>query len=262
MSSFVHQQVERGVATITLSRPELHNAFNEEVMNAVTQAFVERGADPLVRVIVLAGAGKSFCAGADVHWMRRMVDYTFEENVADARLLSRMLRAIRGCPKPVIARVHGAAFGGGVGLTAACDFAVAVASVVFCLSEVRLGILPAVISPYVIEKIGPGSFRRYALTAERFDAAEAKRIGLVCETVESVERLDAWIEQTVTDLKENGPLALAACKQVLDEVQGRDWERIENLTIHRIAERRVSPEGQEGLKAFLEKRKPSWVQTP
>jgi methylglutaconyl-CoA hydratase len=259
MSSFIRRSIEHHVATVTLNRPDLHNAFNDEVMREITDAFGELGESPDVRAIILAGEGKSFCAGADVHWMKRMVDYTFDENVADARVLSRMLLAIRNCSKPVIARIHGAALGGGVGLTAACDIAVAVKSAMFSLSEVKLGIIPAVISPFVIEKIGMGHMRRYGLTAERFDALEAKRIGLISETVDTAEAMDAWIANMVNTIKESAPGAIAVCKQVLREVQGLDWARVEALTTRRIAERRVSAEGQEGLKAFLDKRKPNWI---
>lgn len=246
-------------ATVTLDRPDLHNAFNEVVIAEVTDAFRLLGEHGGVRVIVLAGEGKSFCAGADITWMKRMVNYSFEENVRDATAMAEMLRAIRECPKPTIARVHGAAYGGGVGLTAACDVAAAVSSVTFCLSEVKLGILPAVISPYVLEKIGPGHMRRYAVTAERFDAVEARRIGLISEACETVEAMDRWIDETSKTLMANGPEAIAACKKVLREVQTvTDWDSKQTLTVQRISERRVSGEGQEGLKAFLEKRQPNW----
>lgn len=246
-------------ATITLARAELHNAFNEVVIEELTAAFREVDADDSVRLVVLAGEGKSFCAGADIHWMKRMVDYTFEENVSDANLMADMLRAVRECSKPVVARVHGAAIGGGVGLVSACDMAVAVSSAVFSLSEVRLGILPAVISPYVLEKIGPGAARRYAVTAERFDGAEAKRIGLISDTVETPEELDPWIARVAKAVMDNGPQAVAACKRVLSDVAGVLWDDVQSLTTRRIAELRVSDEGQDGLKAFLDKRKPGWV---
>ncbi len=259
MPRFVKQTIDHGTATVTLCRAELHNAFNEVVISELTQAFQAVGVDGDVRVVVLASEGKSFCAGADVHWMKRMVDYSFEENVADANDMAQMLRAIRDCPKPVIARVHGACIGGGVGLAAACDVAVALESAIFCLSEVKLGILPAVISPYVLERIGPGQARRYALTAERFDAAEARRIGLVSETAATAQAMDEWIASLTKRLMGNGPLAMTACKRTMTEVTGFAWDAVQELTTRRIAEQRVSPEGQEGLKAFLEKRKPNWV---
>lgn len=244
---------------VTLRRPDLHNAFNDDMMCELTGAFERLGKDEAVRVIVLAAEGKSFCAGADVHWMKRMVGYSFEENVADARVLSGMLRTIRECPKPVIARVHGATYGGGVGLVAACDMAVAFKSAHFCLSEVKLGILPAVISPFVLEKIGPGAARRYALTAEVFDGVEARRLGLVNEAAESIEEMDEWIEKVAKTLAANGPNAIAHCKRILSDVVGVPWDHVEDITTKKISELRVSPEGQEGLKAFLEKRKPGWI---
>ncbi len=258
MGEFIRTTIASNVARVVLTRPDLHNAFNEIVIAEITEAFRQMSADPSVRVIVLAGEGKSFCAGADVNWMRRMVGYSVEENVADANLLANMLRTIRECPKPVLARIHGAALGGGVGLTAACDIAVALSSAVFSLSEVKLGIIPAVISPFVIEKIGMSHARRYGLTAERFDANEAKRIGLVHEVVDTVEAMDTAIARLCETLIANGPEALAACKRVLSDVGGVGWDEVQALTTKRIAERRVSPEGQEGLKSFLEKRAPRW----
>lgn len=258
MADYVRQDISDGVARVTLDRPELHNAFNEEVIEKLARTFAGLSADAAVRVLVLRSQGPSFCAGADIHWMKRMVDYAFEENVADAAAMARMLRSIRECAKPVIARVHGACIGGGVGLAAACDMVAAVESAVFCLSEVRLGIVPAVISPFVIEKIGAGAARRYGLTAERFGAAEARRIGLVSEVFESIEAMDAWIDATVDLIRRNGPEALAVCKRLLSAVGGVDWDRLQELTTRTIAQRRASDEGQEGLRAFLEKRRPSW----
>lgn len=259
MSEFVRQQQSSRIAVVTLCRPELHNAFNEVVIEEISAAFKSLGADAEVRAIVLRAEGKSFCAGADIHWMKRMADFTFDENLADATAMALMLRSIRECPKPVIARVHGAAIGGGVGLVAACDMAVAVRSAVFCLSEVKLGIVPAVISPYVVEKIGPGAARRYALTAEKLDAEEALRLGLVSEIVDSDDEMDKSIRRLTDHICANGPQALAVCKQVLSTVGGRDWDDLTEKTVRFIAERRVSPEGQDGLNAFLEKRKPGWM---
>ena len=259
MTQFVRRNIDNGIATITLDRPELHNAFNEVVIEELTAAFVEVGARADVRVIVLAAEGKSFCAGADIHWMKRMVNYTLEENIEDATAMADMLRTMRESPKPVIARIHGATIGGGVGLAAACDMAAAVDSAIFCLSEVKLGILPAVISPYVTEKIGPGQMRRYGLTAERFDAVEARRIGLISEVFKTAEEMDEWIARICGLLKANGPEALAACKRVLRDTQQAEWREKQRMTVERISERRVSDEGQEGLKAFLEKRKPGWM---
>ncbi len=259
MGEFIRIEHVSAIAQVTLARPDLHNAFNEVMIAEITEAFRELGRRDDARVIVLAGEGKSFCAGADIHWMKKMVDYSFEENVKDAGAMAAMLRAIRECPKPVIARVHGAAFGGGVGLAAACDIAVAVESAVFCLSEVKLGIVPAVISPYVLEKIGPGQMRRYGLTAEKFSAAEARRIGLIHEVFATAADMDAWIEKTCGLLKSNGPAALAVAKRIISEVAGTPWDQVQQHTTRTIAELRASPEGQEGLRAFLEKRPPKWT---
>jgi len=262
MNQFIRIEDAKGVGRVVLARPDLHNAFNEVMIAEITKAFADLCKRDEIRVIVLAGEGKSFSAGGDINWMKRMVGYTFEENVEDARGMAAMLRAIRDCPKPVIARVHGAAIGGGVGLVAACDMAVALSSAVFCLSEVKLGIVPAVISPYVLEKIGIGAARRYAVTAEQFDAMEAKRIGLVSEVVSSIERLDAWIAKRCKAILANAPEATAVCKQVMREVPSLGWDDARAFTTRTIAERRVSPEGQEGLKAFLEKRPPVWPGSP
>lgn len=259
MGSFLKISPSGPITTVTLARPDPHNAFNDEMMKELTETFGALGADAAVRAVVLAAEGKSFCAGADIHWMKRMVDYSIDQNISDANILARMLRAIRECPKPVIARVHGAAYGGGVGLVAAADMAVAVRGTTFCLSEVKLGIVPAVISPFVLEKIGPGAARRYALTAERFDADEAKRLGLINEVVDTPEHLDAWIGEVTKHILANGPAAVAACKKILSEVAGVAWDQVQARTTQRIAEIRISPEGQEGLKAFLEKRKPKWA---
>ena len=259
MAISIKKEQTSAIARVTLARAEVHNAFDEGMIAEITTAFEEFGRRDDVRVIVLAAEGKSFCAGADVHWMKRMVDFTFEQNAEDADLLAHMLRTIRECPKPVIARVHAAAIGGGVGLTAACDIAVAVESAIFCLSEVKLGIVPAVISPFVMEKIGPGQMRRYGLTAERFTAAEARRIGLVHEVFATIQEMDRWIEQICQALIANGPHALAAAKRILSEVAGVPWDEVQARTVETISRLRVSPEGQEGLKSFLEKRKPTWA---
>jgi len=257
---FIQSTIDGHIASITIDRPDLHNAFNEIVIRELTAAFKDVGADADVRAVVLRSEGKSFCAGADINWMKRMVDYSVEENIADATEMAEMLRAIRECPKPVIGRVHGACIGGGVGLAAACDMAVTLTDTVFCLSEVKLGILPAVISPYVLEKVGLGHMRRYGLTAERFDGHEAKRIGLVADAVADVAALDDAVAGLCKHCCNNGPEAVAACKSVLQHVAAAtDWDTKQRLTVERIAERRVSAEGQDGLKAFLEKRKPQWI---
>jgi methylglutaconyl-CoA hydratase len=259
MPTFIRHSATAGIATATLARPDLLNAFNEVMIAEMTETFREIGQREDVRVVILTGEGKSFCAGGDINWMRKTVNYSPEENLQDANAMATMLRTIRECPKPVIARLHGNVFGGGVGLTAASDIAVAVESAVFCLSEVKLGIVPAVISPFVMEKIGPGQMRRYGLTAERFAAAEARRIGLVHEIFPSEADMDRWIEQTCELLKANGPKALGVAKRILSEVAGVPWDQVRAKTTRTIAEVRASPEGQEGLRAFLEKRKPNWV---
>lgn len=258
MPQYLRYAVADQVATITLARPDVHNALNDEFMIELTQAFAQAGGDDAVRAVVLAAEGKSFCAGADIHWMKRMIDYSVDENVRDASVLAHMLRQMRDCPKPTIARVHGAAYGAGVGLTAACDMAIARTGAIFCLSEVKLGILPAIISPFVLEKIGAHA-RRYALTAEPFDPAEAHRIGLVSHVAADEAGMDAWIAEITARIRQNGPHAIAHCKRVMSDIQPFQWDTAQNLTAHRLAEVRVSAEGQEGLRAFLEKRPAAWV---
>jgi len=260
MAEFLEVTVRDAVGRVTLNRPDLHNAFNEVFIAEITQAFEELGGLAGVRAIVLAGEGKSFCAGADVHWMKKMVGYSFDENVADAQLLARMLRTIHDCPKPVIAYVHGAALGGGTGVVAACDMAVALESAIFGFTEARLGIIPAVISPYALHKIGAAHARQYFLTAERFSAADAFRIGLVSHVAADRAAADAWLAQIIKEIKSNGPQAVTAAKALIDDVLSATWPNVAGLTAKRIAERRVSEEGQEGLKSFLEKRKPKWAE--
>ncbi len=246
-------------AQIILSRSDVHNAFNDEMIAELTAAISDLGGRDGVRAVVVSGAGKSFCAGADVNWMKRMVGYSLEENVADAKTLANMLRAIRDCPLPVIASVHGNCLGGGVGLVAAADMAVALESAVFGLTEARLGIIPAVISPFLLRKIGPGHARRYFLTAERYGAAEAHRIGLVSHVAATPADAETWIGQVVGEIALNGPQAVAAAKALIDKVLGCPSSDVADLTSRLIAERRVSPEGQEGLNSFLQKRRPDWV---
>lgn len=260
MAEFIRVDREGKTARVVMTRPEVHNAFNEVMIAEVTEAFRSLGSDVSVRTVVLAGEGKSFSAGADVNWMKRMVDYTVDENIEDAMTMAHMLRAIRECPKPTIARVHGAAFGGGVGLTAACDMGVAVEQAVFCLSEVKLGIIPAVISPYVLEKIGLNHARRYALTAEKFAASDAYDIGLISDVAADEDAMDDWIARVAKAIEGNGPTAVAACKSVLFAAWDAPWEKVPGLTAQRIAKQRVSDEGQDGLKAFLEKRNPGWIE--
>ncbi|HSX21590.1 MAG TPA: enoyl-CoA hydratase-related protein [Gaiellaceae bacterium] len=241
-------QVERdgSVLRITLARPDRRNAFDAELIRELAEAFVDVGR---VSAVVLAGEGASFSAGADVDWMRSSVDLSTEENVADANALRRMLEAIDNCPAPVVARVQGHALGGGAGLVAAADIAIAARDAVFAFSEVKLGIIPAVISPFALAKIGPGAARRYFLTGERFDAETAMRIGLVHEVADD---LDAAVERVVGELLTAGPQAVRWAKRLVRErPDGPETARW-------IAERRASDEGQEGLRAFLDKRKPRW----
>ncbi len=259
MSNGLEIHVARRVAVVWLAREKVRNAFNESLIAELASAFTRLGADDGVRAIVLAGRGPAFCAGADLDWMRRMAGYSFEENRADARALADMLRTVHDCPKPTIARVHGDAYAGGMGLVAACDIAVAANTVNFCLSETRLGLIPATISPYVIRAMGEQAARRYALTAERFDAAEALRLGFV-HAVVAADGLDARIGEIVAALTQTSAAAVREAKRLVREVAGRRLdERLVADTAERIAAIRASADGREGVRAFLDKRKPRWV---
>ena len=246
-------------ATITLTQPEVRNAFSDEVIAQITAAFTEVGARAEVRAVVLAAEGPAFCAGANLNWMRRMADYTRDENIADAGKLAEMLRVIYECPKPTVARVQGDVYAGGMGLVAACDMAVAVDTAGFCLSEVKIGLIPATISPYVIRAMGARAAHRYFLTAERFDAFEALRIGFVHE-VAAADQLDARVDILVKALASASPNAMRACKTLVLDVAGRaiDAELIAE-TVEGIADIRASDEGREGVQSFLQKRKPGWL---
>ncbi len=250
---------ERGVGTLVLDRPQQHNAFDDALIAELIQRLAELATDDSVRLVVLRAEGKSFSAGADLNWMRRMADYDEAQNLADAMQLAELMRSLNALPKPTIARVQGAAFGGGVGLIACCDIALASERALFSLSEVKLGLIPAVISPYVIKAIGERAARRYMLSAERFDAQQAAQLGLVHEVVDHDE-LNASLEDMITTLLESGPAAQTAAKDLILDVAGKPVERslIEN-TARRIAKVRASDEGREGLNAFLQKRKPDWV---
>ncbi|MEY2621860.1 MAG: 1,4-Dihydroxy-2-naphthoyl-CoA synthase [Pseudomonadota bacterium] len=254
-------QTRQGVHTITLARPEVRNAFNEALISEIRQAFEAAGADPAVRCIVLAAEGKAFCAGADLNWMRRMADYSRDENLQDAGELARMLAAIDQCPKPTVARVQGDVYAGGMGLVAACDMAVSLSGAGFCLSEVKLGLIPATISPYVIRAMGARASQRYFLTAERFDAAQAQRLGLVSEVVATEAELDAQVQAWCLALVQASPNALRACKQLLRDVTGRHIDAaLIAHTVAGIADIRASAEGKEGVQSFLQKRQPAWQQ--
>jgi methylglutaconyl-CoA hydratase len=251
---------DAGVLRITLNRPEVHNAFNRELINDLQAAFGALHDSPgTTRAVVLAGAGPSFCAGADINWMRSSVEFSEAENVADALHMARMLDSIDRCPVPVIARVHGAALGGGVGLVAACDIAIAAEGTRFAFSEAKLGIAPAVISTFVLPKIGTGNARALFFTAERFGAERALHIGLVHEVVPPGE-LDAAVSRVEGEIRSSAPHAIAGAKRLLAAVQGLERDQAIQLTAETIAALRSGPEGQDGLRAFLEKRKPGWVE--
>ncbi|KJS75153.1 MAG: enoyl-CoA hydratase [Comamonadaceae bacterium BICA1-1] len=251
--------VQGACATVTLTRPALRNAFNEELIAELSAAFQDLGARPELRAIVLAAEGPAFCAGADLNWMRRMADYTRAENLADAGRLAAMLRHIYECPKPTLARVQGDAVAGGMGLVAACDIAVAADSAHFCLSEVKLGLIPATIGPYVIRAMGARAAQRYFLSAERFDAAEALRIGFV-HAVVAPEALDARLGEIVQALCANGPAAVRSCKRLLHAIdQAPLNDALVAHTVEAIADIRASAEGREGVQSFLQKRKPNWL---
>jgi methylglutaconyl-CoA hydratase len=253
-------EIDAGVGIVTLNRPERHNAFDDTMIAELADAMERMANDPAVRLVVISSTGKSFCAGADLNWMQRAAGYSLEENQRDAGELAEMLLAVSECPKPVIARVQGPAYGGGVGLVAACDMAVATFDARFALTEVRLGLIPAVISPHVIAAIGERYARRYMLTAEVFSAAEAYRIGLIHEMVADDASLDEAVGEWVGALLKNGPQALAECKALIRSVANRPLgPKVVDYTVERIASLRVSPEGREGLGAFLQKRKPDWV---
>jgi methylglutaconyl-CoA hydratase len=247
------------VATITLNRPELRNAFNEASIAELALAFDEVGRNEMVRVVVLAANGPAFCAGADLNWMKKMAAYSHAENQADAARLADMLRTIYLCPKPVVARVQGDCYAGGMGLVAACDIVVAAEGVNFCLSEVKLGLIPATISPYVIKAMGEQASRRYFLTAERFDAREALRLGLAHE-VAPPESLDTTVAAIVKALASNSPNAVREAKTLVREVANQSvTDALLADTANRIAAIRASDEGREGVASFLEKRKPAWL---
>jgi methylglutaconyl-CoA hydratase len=247
-----------GVARVWLDRPEIRNAFDDALIAALTQTLRELDADAGVRAVVLGGNGPAFCAGADLNWMKRMAGYGYEQNLADARALAAMLKTLDRMAKPTMARVHGPAFAGGVGLVAACDIAVGVPEAKFCLSEAKLGLSPATISPYVVRAMGERMARRYFLSAEVFDGIEAHRVGLLSHLSPS-EKLDGEIEEMLKHLLQGGPQALGKIKDLVRTVSsGSVDDALIEDTAQRIAEIRVSPEGREGIASFLEKRKPAW----
>lgn len=249
----------RGVATVTLNNPDKHNAFDDGIIAELTAAFNAIANDDNVRVMVLASNGKNFSAGADLNWMKRMASYSYEENLRDARALAEMLKVLNFMPKPTIARVQGAAFGGAVGLVSCCDMAVATTRASFCLSEVKIGLMPATISPYVVAAIGQRASRRYFNTAERFRAETAAELGLVTEVTEEA-KLDEKLNALIDTLLANSPAAVKAAKQLIFDVAEHEIsDALIESTCEDIARIRVSPEGQEGLTAFLEKRPAAWL---
>jgi methylglutaconyl-CoA hydratase len=257
MSDTIRVDTRGPIATVTLARPDVRNAFNEVLIAELQQAFKSLGEADGVRVVVLTGDGPTFCAGADVQWMKKSKDRTERENAADARAMADMFRAIDECPKPVIGLVRGAALGGGSGLVACCDIVVAAEGTQFGFTEVRLGIVPANISTFVLPKIGARAARRYFLTGERFDAARAQEIGLVHEVVPETA-LDGTVEGIASEILKCGPAAVATAKALIREGLQLPRDAAIDFTVRTIARVRVSPEGQEGLAAFLEKRKPRW----
>ncbi len=249
---------EGKIARVWLNRPEIHNAFNAVMIQELIDAFQGIAQEESVRVAVFSGKGKSFCAGADLNWMREVIRYSFEQNLAESLQIAELHYQIYSLPKPTIARVNGTAIGGGTGFLSACDIVVAAEDAKFGLSEVKMGLVPAAISPYVLRRIGENQARQYFLTGERFDARRALDIGLV-NVVAPPEKLDEKIDGLIDSLLSSGPEALASCKELLRRVPGMSFEEAKEYTARMIAELRVSREGQEGMAAFLEKRKPNWT---
>jgi methylglutaconyl-CoA hydratase len=248
-----------GVARVRLNNPDKHNAFDDQMIGQLTEAFIAIADNSNVRIMVLGSEGKSFSAGADLEWMKRMASYSYDENLRDASALALMLKTLNKIPQPTIARIQGPAFGGAVGLVSCCDMAVAASAASFSLSEVKIGLVPATISPYVIAAIGQRAARRYFITAERFDAHRALQLGLVNEVVDA-EQLDQEIDRLINTLLANGPAAVTAAKQLVFDVAGKPIDQqLIDATCETIAAIRVSEQGQEGLQAFLERRKPQWI---
>jgi methylglutaconyl-CoA hydratase len=259
MHSYLSLTHNGPVATVTLSRPEIHNAFDPVMIAELHGCFEQLAADDSVRVVVITGAGASFCAGADLSWMRATLEYTRPDNIADAARMAAMYETINTLPKPLIGRINGPAVGGGVGLVACCDIAIAVEGAKFGFSEVKLGIVPAVIARYVVPKIGGSHARALFVSGRRFDAAHAQRIGLIHEVVPA-EQLDAAVQKSIAELLTSGPEAIGRAKQLVHDVLTLPRDEMLRATVEAIANARISAEGQEGLRAFLEKRKPRWIE--
>lgn len=250
----------RGVATVTLSRPHTHNAFDDCMVDELTSAFETTTANPSARVMILAAEGKTFSAGADLTWMKRMGEYSYKENLKDAKNLATMLKTLYEMPLPTIARIQGPAFGGALGLISCCDIAIAATKASFAFSEVKIGLIPATISPYIIDAMGSRAARRYFMTGEKLEAQQAVDLGLINEAVEETQ-LDNTIAQLINTLLENSPTAMHSAKQLVQDIRNRSInDELIKETCERIANIRRSKEGQEGLSAFLEKRKPHWRQ--
>jgi methylglutaconyl-CoA hydratase len=259
MAQTIKLEVTGGVARVTLARPDVRNAFNADVINELRDVFTRINAADDVRAVVLAGEGKAFCGGADINWMRESLALSVEANTIDAERMSDMFRAIDNCAHPVIGRIHGAALGGGVGLTAVCDIAIASDDTVFGFTEVKLGIIPAVISPFVLAKIGASHARALFLTGERFDAERSLQIGLVHQVVPAGD-LDEAVDGVLAEIRTAGPRAVSAAKLLVRRVIDATYEESRSITSQAIANQRVTPEGQEGLRAFLERRKASFAE--
>jgi methylglutaconyl-CoA hydratase len=259
MSNSIELERDGAVARVWLNRPDVRNAFNDAMVGELTATFRALGADATLRVVVLGGRGKAFCAGADLGWMRAMADYTWEQNRADAQALADMLWAIYRCPLPVIGRIQGDCYAGGVGLAAVCDILVAADAASFCLSEARLGLLPAAIGPYVVRALGEQASRRYFVTAERFSAVQAQALGFV-HAVCTRDEIDAKIDELAAAIAANGPTAVRACKALVQHVAQRPIdEALRDDSAHRIADARAGAEGKEGVQSFLDKRRPAWL---
>ena len=246
------------VARVALNRPDVRNAFNDQMLEDLLEVFATVRDDPGIRIVVLTGEGKSFCAGADLHWMKRVVDYTYEENYEDSLNLARMLREIYTCPKPVIGRINGPAIGGGTGVVAVCDIAIASEDAVFAFTETKLGLTPATISPYLLKRMGERNLREYFLTGERFAAARAAQMGLI-NAVVPADELDAAVDAKIGMILTGGPQALAVSKELIREISERSLDENGPYTAGVISRLRTSEEGQEGMNAFLGKKKPPWT---
>ena len=248
---------KKNIVTVTLNRPDVHNAMNELLMNELTECFKDLSKDKDVRCVVLTGNGKSFCAGADLNWMKSMINYSKEENIKDSRLLLNLFETIHSCQKPVIGKINGHAFGGGLGIIAVCDITITTPERKFAFSEANLGIIPSVISTYVAPRMKKADMRRFFITAERFDSETAHTIGLI-DYVVPFEEFDEKIDECIQLVRSSGPVAVGEVKNLMENLSKMDIKDYKEFTVKKISELRISTEGQEGISSFLEKRKPSW----